>query len=177
VPIYSAVHVDGERLYAKARRGEEVEAPSRTIDVHELTLISHDADRATIEIDVHCSKGTYVRQLAVDLGEALGCGGYCAALRRTAVGALSVADAVPLESVTAHGGIPLVELVDHLPRLAVDHAAGHEIGHGRAIPGEVEGEVALTVDGTLIALARGDGAGMIRPRIVMVKPDAVAVAP
>jgi tRNA pseudouridine55 synthase len=177
VPIYSAVHVDGERLYAKARRGEEVEAPSRTIDVHELTLIAHDPDLSTLDIEVHCSKGTYVRQLAVDLGEALGCGGYCAALRRTAVGDLSVTKAVPLEAVSAEGGIPLAELVSHLPQLAVDHAAGHEIGHGRAIPGEASGEVALTVDGVLIALAHGDGKGTVHPRVVLVAPYAAAVAP
>jgi tRNA pseudouridine55 synthase len=176
VPIYSAVHVDGERLYAKARRGEEVEAPSRTIDIHELALLAHDADRGTIDIDVRCSKGTYIRQLAVDLGEALGCGGYCAALRRTAVGDLSVTDAVPLEGVATDGGIALAQLVSHLPQLAVDHAAGHEIGHGRAIPGEGAGEVALTVDGVLIALADADGKGSVHPRIVLVAPDSVGVA-
>ncbi len=177
VPIYSAVHVDGERLYAKARRGEEVETPSRTIVVHELTLVAHDADLGTLDIDVRCSKGTYVRQLAIDLGETLGCGGYCAALRRTAVGDFSVTDAVPLESVSTDGGISLADLVAHLPQLAVDHAAGHEIGHGRAIPGEASGEVALTVEGVLIALAHGDGRGTVHPRVVLVAPDTVSVAP
>jgi tRNA pseudouridine55 synthase len=84
VPPYSAVRVDGERLYRISRRGEIADLPSREISIHELHLI--ERSRATIRLRVVCSKGTYIRSLAHDLGQRLGCGAYLSALRRTAVG-------------------------------------------------------------------------------------------
>jgi tRNA pseudouridine55 synthase len=172
VPIYSAVHVDGERLYAKARRGDDIEAPSRVVDIHELTLTAHDPAMRTIDITVRASKGTYIRQIAVDLGEALGCGGYCAQLRRTAVGELDVADATPLDAVAGEGGIPLRSLVDDLPGADIGETELWDIAHGRAVPGTVRGEVALTHAGALVAIGTGDGQNL-RPRIVFVSPDPV----
>ncbi|HUH55866.1 MAG TPA: tRNA pseudouridine(55) synthase TruB [Rhodanobacter sp.] len=80
-PMYSALKRDGERLYAKARRGETVEVAPREVDVHQLTLLSRVGD--TLQLLVECGSGTYVRSLAADLGEDLGCGAHLTALRRT----------------------------------------------------------------------------------------------
>lgn len=83
-PMYSALKHRGERLYNLARKGQEVERKPRTVTIHELILVSMGPD--TLELEVACSKGTYVRTLAEDLGEALGCGAHVTMLRRLAVG-------------------------------------------------------------------------------------------
>lgn len=83
-PMYSALKHRGERLYKLARQGQEVERAPRTVVIHELTLLRQAGDE--LDLEVACSKGTYVRALAEDLGEALGCGAHVSALRRLAVG-------------------------------------------------------------------------------------------
>ncbi len=83
-PMYSALKHQGQRLYKLARQGIEVEREPRDIQIHALNLLAFAGDR--LEIDVHCSKGTYVRTLAEDIGEKLGCGAHVTGLRRTAVG-------------------------------------------------------------------------------------------
>jgi tRNA pseudouridine55 synthase len=87
-PMYSALKHQGQRLYDLARQGVEVERAPRQITIHELRLLSLEAER--LSIDVHCSKGTYIRTLAEDIGAALGCGAHVIELRRTAVGAFEV---------------------------------------------------------------------------------------
>lgn len=82
-PMYSAVWVDGKRLYDLARKGREVERPLREVTVHRLELLDFDPAERTCTIDVTCSKGTYIRTICHDLGEALGCGGVLESLRRT----------------------------------------------------------------------------------------------
>jgi tRNA pseudouridine55 synthase len=98
-PMHSALKHEGRALYEYARRGIEVEREARPVSVHALTLL--DWHRDTLVLDVHCSKGTYVRTLAEDIGAALGCGAHLAALRRTGSGALDVADAVTLDALAA----------------------------------------------------------------------------
>jgi tRNA pseudouridine55 synthase len=93
-PMHSALKRDGRPLYSLARRGVEVERPPRRVTIHRLALIAHEDD--SVVIDVECSKGTYVRVLAEDIGRALGCGAHLTALRRTGVGRLRVEDAVTL---------------------------------------------------------------------------------
>ncbi|HET9452179.1 MAG TPA: tRNA pseudouridine(55) synthase TruB, partial [Aggregicoccus sp.] len=93
-PMYSAVKVDGKRLYALARAGEEVERAARRVTVHELTL--RDFSASELKLSVRCSKGFFVRTLAFDLGRALGCGAHLTALRRTASGPFTLAHALPL---------------------------------------------------------------------------------
>lgn len=94
-PMYSALKKDGQPLYKLARKGIVVERKPRTMQVFSLDLIS--VDGATISIALHCSKGFYVRSLAIDLGEALGCGAHVSALQRTAVGELSLNDAYSMQ--------------------------------------------------------------------------------
>ena len=98
-PMHSAVKHQGQRLYKLAQQGLEVERAPRKVRIFALELIRLEGDE--LEIDVHCSKGTYVRTLAEDIGEALGCGAHLCALRRTGVGAFKGEDAVPLARIEA----------------------------------------------------------------------------
>ncbi len=93
-PMYSALKVDGKKLYELARAGKEVERKPRPITIHELALLGMDADG--VRLRVRCSKGTYIRTLCKDIGEALGCGGCMAALRRVTAGEYTIEESVPL---------------------------------------------------------------------------------
>ena len=95
-PMHSAIKYKGEPLYKLAHQGKEVAREPRRVTIHALELVSLEGDR--LVLDIRCSKGTYVRTLAEDIGEALGCGGHVSELRRTEVGALTVDDAVTLET-------------------------------------------------------------------------------
>ena len=110
-PAHSAVKVEGERAYRRARRGEAVEMPERTVTVHRFELLARAGDRAEFEIE--CSSGTYVRSLIADLGDA-----YCLELRRTAIGPFDVADAgAPPARGEQWSEPPLLALEDALARI------------------------------------------------------------
>lgn len=94
-PMYSALKVNGQKLCDLARKGRRVERQPRPVTIHELTLLSREGD--TLRLRVRCSKGTYIRTLCADIGEALGCGGCMQALRRTQAGEYTIAEAVPLQ--------------------------------------------------------------------------------
>ena len=96
-PIYSAIKQNGVRLYELARKGQTADIPSRQVEIKLLDLLSVDGNK--IRIDVICSKGTYIRSLAVDIGEALGCGATLSALRRTATGGFDISMCATLEEV------------------------------------------------------------------------------
>lgn len=99
-PMYSAVKVNGKKLYELAREGKEIERKSRTIEVYDIRIRRFlPPDR--VEMDVDCSKGTYIRTLCADIGKALGCGGHMAELLRTATGAFSLENAIKLEELKA----------------------------------------------------------------------------
>ncbi|WP_423196918.1 MULTISPECIES: tRNA pseudouridine(55) synthase TruB [unclassified Cupriavidus] len=103
-PMYSALKKDGRPLYAYARAGQTVERAARTVTIHALSLLALSLDAGVtpaLTMRVTCSKGTYIRTLAEDIGEALGCGAHLTALRRTAVGDLTLAGAVTLEQIEA----------------------------------------------------------------------------
>ena len=93
-PMYSALKINGQKLCDLARKGQEVERKPRTITIHALECLSCDGNRARLR--VHCSKGTYIRTLCKDIGQALGCGGCMEALRRVKAGSYTIAEAVPL---------------------------------------------------------------------------------
>lgn len=95
-PAYSAIKVGGERLYKKARRGETVEPEPRAVTIHDLAWTARR--EADVDFDMGCSKGTYVRSLAHDVGERLGVGAHLTALRRTAIGPFTVEEAWPLDA-------------------------------------------------------------------------------
>ncbi|MCA9540122.1 MAG: tRNA pseudouridine(55) synthase TruB [Myxococcales bacterium] len=135
-PAFSAIQVDGERLYARARRGEAVEAPVRTVTVHRLEMLSFASPDLIIEVD--CSKGTYIRSLAVDLGAALGLGAHLSALRRLRVGAFDVDDALSLDALTADVAkaalVTPAAALAHLPAVQPDEAVVTDVRVGRRPP-------------------------------------------
>lgn len=159
-PAHSAVKVGGEPLYRAARRGEAVVAPSRQVTIHRLALVARHGER--LELDVHCSKGTYVRSIAHDLGELLGCGAHLSALRRTVSGAFTLEASRPLESALALLSardpstlLPLEVGVIGMPRMDVAAPEVDDLRHGRPI-GEASctGELvrAHSSDGVLVAI-------------------------
>lgn len=97
-PAYSAIKIGGQRAYKLARKGQEVEIPSRQVTIHSLELLDYSYPDVTVR--THVSSGTYIRSLAQDIGSALGAGAYCSHLRRTVIGEFSVDDAASVEAVT-----------------------------------------------------------------------------
>jgi tRNA pseudouridine55 synthase len=156
-PLYSAKKVDGERMYAAARRGEAVERTPVRVRIDAIDVLR--IDLPDVEFRVDCGSGTYIRAIARDAGEALGVGGHLTALRRTRVGAHDVSRAVPLDALgdadrVAAALLPPADAVSHLPRISVDDAWRVALGHGKAI--EVDG--GLLVDGPVAAVSATDGA-------------------
>lgn len=155
-PAYSAIKLGGERAYAKARRGEEVVIPERTVTVTRFEQLAREGDHATFAID--CSSGTYVRSLIMDLGDA-----YCVELRRTAIGPFDVADADPARIV------PLGEALGRvLPTLRLDGDDARRAGHGAAIAHARAGEapnVLLLDDDGPIAVAQPREGGLLKPTV------------
>jgi tRNA pseudouridine55 synthase len=129
-PMYSAVKVAGKPLYKYARQGEEVDRQTRTIHISELDLVV-DGDVATYRLV--CSGGTYVRTLADDLGQAIGCGAYLTALRRTRVGRFSLEGSVPLDGVTASHLIPLRSALDPMQIIELDSRQTAAIREGQQV--------------------------------------------
>jgi tRNA pseudouridine55 synthase len=138
-PAFSAIRIDGARAYDLARAGEVVEMPSRTVQVHGLTLDAVTPDTATFTLD--CGKGTYVRAIARDLAAMLGVEGHVSALRRTRVGPFSEKNAIGLEKLEdlVHKGalhealLPLVTALDDIPALAISEQELSYVRQGRAI--------------------------------------------
>lgn len=169
VPLFSAVKRDGQPLYKSARRGEAVEPPVREVTIHALDVLSFTPPLLTLR--VVCSSGTYIRSLAHDLGAALGCGGHVAALRRTAVGRFTIAQAVSLDALTpenlAEYLLPPEAAVAHLPRLDVDEASAARLAMGQrlAAPGDAPvGDVAAGgPGGRFLGVVAVDGE-VLRPR-------------
>ena len=95
-PQISSVHVDGERAYKRVRRGEKLKLAKRSITIYELRLLNWDQEKGQIQLIIHCSSGTYIRSLARDLGDNLGCGGCLASLRRTQASGFKEDKAIPL---------------------------------------------------------------------------------
>ncbi|HEX2797647.1 MAG TPA: tRNA pseudouridine(55) synthase TruB [Immundisolibacter sp.] len=139
-PMYSALKQGGERLYALARRGETVERPARPVHVGRLELLEFDESGFEVELD--CSKGTYVRSLIEDIGEALGCGAHMTALRRLRVGALDVRQAMDLERLRALAAddptaldaclMPIADALAHLPQLELAPPEAASLQRGQA---------------------------------------------
>ncbi len=144
-PMHSAIKIAGKPLYAYARAGVELERKSRTIRINELQLIDYIDENITIR--VHCSKGTYIRVLAEDIGAALGCGAHLTRLVRETAGAFRLVDAVGLEALEALDNAGRMErllaadaFAGELPKLVLDAEARTRIERGR----EVDLQVNLT---------------------------------
>jgi tRNA pseudouridine55 synthase len=162
-PMYSALHHEGRRLHELAREGITVERAARPVTIERLELLAHTHD--TLTLDVLCSKGTYIRSLARDLGTALGCGAHLASLCRTAVGEFTLADAHPLAGLTEES-IPLTQVllpaeraVLDWPAAQVDMETARRVRNGLPVALEVAGQRARihAPGGELLALAHRAG--------------------
>jgi tRNA pseudouridine55 synthase len=167
-PMYSALKRDGVPLYKLARRGEEVERKPRRVTIERLEHTGGSTERP--ELRVRCSKGTYIRALAQDIGEALGCGAHLAALRRTASGHFRIDDAASLDALAGMAPaarlrrlLPLADLLVGLPRAELDAGAAARLRNGQALPiaGLAEGICGVYgPDGAVIGLGHSDGASL-----------------
>lgn len=136
-PMYSAIKQNGKKLYELAREGINVERKSREIELFSLSLISYDGSKAFI--DVHCSKGTYIRSLAHDMGGALSCGACLFFLRRTASGQFCIGQAVSIDQLE-RGEFSLIPTHSVLPypSITVEGETERKIRNGTAVPSTQE---------------------------------------
>lgn len=139
-PHYSAIKVDGEPLYKRARRGEIPERPERHVTVFELEILEWNPP--LLKIDLTCSSGTYVRSIAHDLGQVLGCGGHLCELRRISIGEFFQGDSVPLNTLNRENWpdhlLPMEVAVRHLPRVDVPVEQAIKLYHGQPLPSPSE---------------------------------------
>ena len=175
-PMYSALKRDGRPLYEYARAGIEVERAARRVSIHELRLLDGQADFASgrFVFEVHCSKGTYVRTLAADIGERLGCGAHLAALRRTGIGALDVAQAYSLPMLEALSAeacdallLPPDSLLASLAEARLDVADAARLRHGQAVRWSGEEGSRLRVydaERGFIGICRQSADGWLQPQ-------------
>jgi tRNA pseudouridine55 synthase len=172
-PMYSALKQGGQPLYRLARQGRSVERDPRPVEIYRLELRKRDGE--LVELLVRCSKGTYIRTLAEDIGSALGTGAHLAGLRRTAAGGFRVEDAVgldALQSLDAQGRtrllLPPERLVADLPRVDLDTDAAERFRMGQTVfrPGLEAGPCAVFRSGLglLIGVGEIEGGGGLRPR-------------
>ena len=137
-PMYSALKKDGQPLYKLARKGEIIERPARDMTVHSLT--ARRIDELHVELKVHCSSGFYIRSLAHDLGQALGCGAHVVELRRTDIKALKVEQAHSMDEIEnaelADLLLPIDTLIEHMPKIEISDAQATSMLQGKATPAE-----------------------------------------
>nr|WP_299245293.1 tRNA pseudouridine(55) synthase TruB [uncultured Halomonas sp.] len=174
-PMYSALKHQGKPLYELARQGKTIERAPRRVTVYDMRLLSRDA--MGFELEVACSKGTYIRTLAEDIGQALGCGAHITALRRLRTGAFDDSGMVSLEALAlmsdqAERELQLLEtdvLVKHLPRLSVDDAAARRLLLGQCVQTDTAGlsigsSARLYRDNLFLGLVTILVAGEVTPR-------------
>lgn len=164
VPMTSAVKIDGERLYKKAHRGEVIETPVKEVEINAIDVLGFDEQAQTMVCRIACSKGTYVRQLAIDIGEACGAGAHLVQLARTAIGSFTLSQAQTLaafeEAVLSAGGaqagVPGVlapaRALAFLPSVEIPAGQIAGIRNGMRIPGAADAPLCLMHRGELLAV-------------------------
>lgn len=183
-PMHSAIKHQGKPLYEYIRRGETVERELRTVFIHELKLERLTGDE--LDFSVLCSKGTYVRTLAEDIGETLGCGGHLIALRRTGIGEFRLDDACTLSQLEAMNAaqrdaclMPLDSLVQAMPRLELDEIQARRLAQGQKLgisDGLPDGKRRLYAVGRFIGLGELEGGRLVPSRLLSGEAKAAAVA-
>ena len=167
-PMYSAVKIQGVPLYKSARAGRTVDRPAREYTVRSLKILSITPTPPTLDVtfDVVCSKGTYVRTLCADIGEALGVGGHLAGLERRRAGRFCIEDALTLDDLAALAGREavgtrlhaLADVLDGVPLLTLDPRAADGVRHGVAVPAaQVIGMEGQWEAGACVRLQAADG--------------------
>jgi tRNA pseudouridine55 synthase len=162
-PIYSAIKVNGKKLYDYARQGEDVEIQPRKVYISKIELLDFDFEIQVAKIIVGCSKGTYIRSIAYDIGKILGCGGYLSALERTKAGKFYVEKSIKLEEITEKEFVekniinPL-EVID-FPKYILSEDDAKKVSHGMSISNDGfkdEDIVFLIYSGKMYAIGRVD---------------------
>lgn len=169
-PIYSAIKVNGKKLYEYARNGEEVEIKPRKVFISMLELENFDFEKQEAKILVGCSKGTYIRSIAYDIGQKLNCGGYLTALERTKAGLFNREHSIPLENFGEVSDVrnKLVNPIDVLPlsKVELNDVEKERVNHGMAIynRGFKNSDVVILVYG-----GRIHAIGMVKDNQILVK--------
>lgn len=169
-PIYSAIKVNGKKLYEYARKGEEVEIKPRKVFISKLELESFDYEKQEAKILVGCSKGTYIRSIAYDIGQKLDCGGYLTALERTKAGLFNKEYSIPLENFNEISDVMtnLVNPLDvlSLPKVELNDIEKERVNHGMAIynKGFKNSDIVILVYG-----GRIHAIGMVKENQILVK--------
>jgi len=170
-PMHSALKRDGRPLYELARQGIEVEREARAVTIHRLECLAFAGD--SLSLRVACSKGTYIRVLAADIGRELGCGAHLTALRRTVVGDLDLANAVTLaelEALDEAGRLarlqPVDALVHTLPIVTVEGEAESRFRHGNPVdlPAGLSGKIRVYAGDQLIGVGEPGSDGRLWPK-------------
>jgi len=170
-PMHSALKRDGRPLYELARKGIEVEREPRAVTIYGIDCLDFSGDLLTLR--VACSKGTYIRVLAADIGLALGCGAHLAALRRTVVGDIRLDKAVTLaelEGLDEVGRLarllPVDALLQSLPEVLVAGEEAQRFSHGNPVgmPDGLSGKIRVYADGRLIGVGEPGPGGMLWPK-------------
>lgn len=180
-PMHSAIKQNGQPLYKLAHQGKEVERKARTVHIHALDLVRFEGDE--LEISLQCSKGTYVRTLAEDIGQALGCGAHLSALRRTQTGAFDIEQAITLEQLAekAESGfetldsviLPMQQALADWPVLQLSDNSAFYLRRGQAVQvakAPTEGWVCLVSEDGFLGIGEVLGDGKVAPRR-LVKSD------
>lgn len=182
-PMYSALKHNGRPLYEYARKGIEIERKSRQITIFDIKLLNYSfatVKESFIEIQVHCSKGTYIRTLCEDIGQTLGCGAYISALRRIQSGPFSLSQCVTLDQLNEYdessAKMPLDSLllatdsaIENFPKVSLNESQYDLINHGHSIDCSSEDlhpgcNICLYYNNTLTALAIATEEGQLKPK-------------
>ena len=183
-PDYSAVHVDGQRAYSLARQGQEISLKAKEIEIHSIQLLRYEWP--LLELEIVCGSGTYIRSIARDLGEQLGCGGLMSRLERTRIGDFSVSQSLTVDELTQDNlpvqVCPAVQIVQGLPKFDCTPEDVTNLLCGRRLvvrseqmessaPLSIGQSVAITRNGfqELLALAEFTTEGNLQPRTVFMK--------
>lgn len=162
-PIYSAIKVNGKKLYEYARKGEEVEIKPRKVTINELKILNYDSENRILELYIECSKGTYIRSIANDLGEALGVYGHLIRLIRVKAGEFELKDSIKLEHLLTIEDVQkvLINPLDklHYEQYEVNDDEKQKVSNGMSITlsRKLSGLILLTVSSSLLAVAEADG--------------------
>ncbi len=169
-PIYSAIKVNGKKLYEYARKGEEVEIKPRKVFISKLELISFEEEKQEAKILVGCSKGTYIRSIAYDIGQKLNCGGYLTALERTKAGVFNKENSTPLEDFKELPDVEnkMINPLDvlPLPQVKLNDIEKERVNHGMPIynKGFKNSDIVILVYG-----GRIHAIGMVKDNQILVK--------
>jgi tRNA pseudouridine55 synthase len=176
-PMYSALKKDGRPLYELARQGIEIERPARPVTIYDLQLISFTEQ--TLTLDVTCSKGTYIRTLAEDIGEVLGCGGHVEKLHRTQTGGFTLDETLTVEYLESLDEpareallLPMYAPVADLPRIDLDNGEDFYFNRGQAVMVDAAQGVALAfAKGRFLGLGEVNDERNFQPKRLVNYPD------